>query len=193
MVCQLQKVPRDELHSEVLGNKTLSQAQWGDAGQQTNHNGRPMGPYRLAWGRVGTAQRASPRGCGKIQAAQTGKERARTVWRDELDSHYIDRPRHLWLITGSHKVVGWSYPGGSVVKNSSANLEDPGSIPGLGRSPGEGNGNPLQYSCLENPTDRGAWWWKVVVQSRKDTGILGPWRRIQSGARDEAWSLRAFV
>ena len=48
MVCQLQKVPRDELHSEVLGNKTLSQAQWGDAGQQTNHNGRPMGPYRLA-------------------------------------------------------------------------------------------------------------------------------------------------
>ena len=36
--------------------------------------------------------------------------------------------------------------------------EDPGSIPGLGRSPGEGNGNPLQYSCLENPMDRGAWW-----------------------------------
>ena len=38
------------------------------------------------------------------------------------------------------------------------NAGDPGSIPGLGRSPGEGNNNPLQYSCLENPMDRGAWW-----------------------------------
>ena len=47
------------------------------------------------------------------------------------------------------------FPGGSVVENLLANAEDPGSIPGLGRSPGEGNGNPLQYSCLENPTDRG--------------------------------------
>ena len=40
---------------------------------------------------------------------------------------------------------------------SACNAGDPGSIPGLGRSPGEGNGNPLQYSCLENPTDGGAW------------------------------------
>ena len=44
-----------------------------------------------------------------------------------------------------------------VVKASADNVGDPGSIPGLGRSPGEGNGNPLQYSCLENPTDGGAW------------------------------------
>ena len=49
------------------------------------------------------------------------------------------------------------FPGGSVVKNLSANAGDASSILGLGRSPGEGNGNPLQYSCLENPTDRGAW------------------------------------
>ena len=48
-------------------------------------------------------------------------------------------------------------PGGPVLKNSPANAEDEGSIPGLGRSPGEGNGNPLQCSCLENPTDSGAW------------------------------------
>ena len=48
-------------------------------------------------------------------------------------------------------------PGGSVVKNLPANSGDAGSIPGLGRSPGEGNGNPLQYSCLENPVNRGAW------------------------------------
>ena len=45
-----------------------------------------------------------------------------------------------------------------MVKNSPANSGDPGSIPGSGRSPGEGNGNLLQYSLLENPTDRGAWW-----------------------------------
>ena len=49
------------------------------------------------------------------------------------------------------------FPGGSVVKNLPANAGDVGSIPGLGRSPGEGNGSPLQYSCLENPIDRGAW------------------------------------
>ena len=51
-----------------------------------------------------------------------------------------------------------SFPGGSDGKASARNVGDLGSIPGLGRSPGEGNGNPLQYSCLENPTDGGAWW-----------------------------------
>jgi len=45
-----------------------------------------------------------------------------------------------------------------VVKNLPANAGDAGSIPGLGKSPGEGNGNPLQYSCLKNPMDRAAWW-----------------------------------
>ena len=50
------------------------------------------------------------------------------------------------------------FAGGSVVKNLPADAEDAGSIPGWGRSPGEGNDNPLQYSCLENPVDRGAWW-----------------------------------
>ena len=49
------------------------------------------------------------------------------------------------------------FPGGSEVKASASNVGDPGSIPGLGRSPGEGNGNPLWYSCLENPMDGGAW------------------------------------
>ncbi|CAN0404375.1 unnamed protein product [Rangifer tarandus platyrhynchus] len=52
------------------------------------------------------------------------------------------------------------FPGGSVIKNLPVNVgeaRDVGSIPGLGRSPGGGHGNPLQYSCLENPMDRGAW------------------------------------
>ena len=48
------------------------------------------------------------------------------------------------------------FPSGSVVKNPPANAGDLSLIPGSGRSPGEGNGNPLQYSCLENPMDRGA-------------------------------------
>ena len=49
------------------------------------------------------------------------------------------------------------FPGGSVVKNPSANAGDTGSVLGLGRSPGGGNGNPLQYSCLQNSMDRGIW------------------------------------
>ena len=51
----------------------------------------------------------------------------------------------------------YSFPDSSVGKESACNAEDPGSIPRSGRSPWEGNGNPLQYSCLENPMDRGAW------------------------------------
>ena len=50
----------------------------------------------------------------------------------------------------------YGFPGGSDSKVSACNAGDPGSIPGLGRSPGEGNGNPLQHSCLENPMDGGA-------------------------------------
>ena len=51
--------------------------------------------------------------------------------------------------------MGFTVP--SVSKESVCNARDLGLIPGLGRSPGEGNGNPLQYSCLENPMDRGVW------------------------------------
>ena len=50
------------------------------------------------------------------------------------------------------------FPGGSEVKASACSAGDLGLIPGFGRSPGEGNDNPLQYSCLENPMDGGAWW-----------------------------------
>jgi len=49
------------------------------------------------------------------------------------------------------------FPGGSVIKNPPANAGDTCSIPGSGRSPGEGNGYPLQYTCLENSMDRGDW------------------------------------
>ena len=62
------------------------------------------------------------------------------------------------------------FPGDSVVKNLPASAGDVGLIPGLGRSPGEGNGNPLQHSCLGNPMDRGAWWATVYgVAKEMDT------------------------
>ena len=61
------------------------------------------------------------------------------------------------------------FPGGSDGKESSCNAGDPGSIPGSGRCPGEGNGNPLQYSCLENPMDRGAWRATVLGVTKSQT------------------------
>ena len=61
---------------------------------------------------------------------------------------------HGTLLTGG-------FPCGSDGKESVCNVGDPGSIPGLGRSPGGGDGNLLQYSCLENSMDRGAWWARV--------------------------------
>ena len=62
------------------------------------------------------------------------------------------------FVLGSFNEIKLDFPGGSVVKNPPATVGDMGSVPGSGRSPGEGNGNSLQYSCLGNPMDRGAWW-----------------------------------
>ena len=64
------------------------------------------------------------------------------------------------------------FPGGSEGKESACSAGDPGSIPGLGRSPGEGDDNPLQYSCLENPMDRGASWATVH-------GVAKSWTRLR--------------
>ena len=63
------------------------------------------------------------------------------------------------------------FPGGSGGKESARNVGDLGSIPGLGRSPGDGNDNPFQYACLENPVDRGAWWATVH-------GVAKSWTRL---------------
>ena len=59
----------------------------------------------------------------------------------------------------------------SVGKESACSTGDPGSIPGSRRSPGAGNGNPLQYSCLENPTDRGAWWSTINGVTKSQTWL----------------------
>ena len=68
----------------------------------------------------------------------------------------------------------WASQMALVIKNLPANAGDPKdsvSIPGLGRSPGEGNGNPLQYSCLETPMDRGAWWATVRRITKSQTRL----------------------
>ena len=63
------------------------------------------------------------------------------------------------------------FPGGSDGKAPACNVGDPGSIPGLGRSPGKGNSNPLQYSCLENSIDGGAWWAIVHRVAKSQTQL----------------------
>ena len=65
----------------------------------------------------------------------------------------------------------YGFPGGSDGKESACNAGEPGSIPGSGRSPEEGHGNPLQYSCLENPMDRGAWRATVQGISKSQTQL----------------------
>ena len=59
------------------------------------------------------------------------------------------------------------FPGGPVIKNPPDNAGDLGLIPGWGRSPGEGHGNPFHYSCLRNPMDRGTWWATVHRVARE--------------------------
>ena len=75
------------------------------------------------------------------------------------------------------KITSAGFPGGSEVKASASNAGDPGSVPGSGRFPGEGNGNPLQYSCLENLMDRGAW--QATVH-----GVAKSWARLRDFTRD---------
>ena len=77
-------------------------------------------------------------------------------------SFFSPKPKNLKCIIitsmAPYNKLMLGFPGGSDGKDSACSVGDLGSVPGLGRSPGEGNGNPLQYSGLENPRDRGAWW-----------------------------------
>ena len=76
---------------------------------------------------------------------------------------------------------GRGFPGGSEVKASACNVGDLSSIPGWGRSPGEGNGNPCQYSCLENPLDGGAWLATVHKVAKSRTGLSDFTFTLKSG------------
>ena len=74
------------------------------------------------------------------------------------------------------------FPGGSDGKEPACNAGDPGSIPGSGRSPGEGNGFPCQYSCLENSMDRGAWQATVYGITESDTTVGLPLAKQKQSA-----------
>ena len=100
---------------------------------------------------------------------------------------------HISNIKSTHAPVG--FPHSSVGKESDCNAGDPGSIPGFRRYPGEGNGNPLQYSCLENPMDREAWQATVNgvrrVGHNLETKLAPPRTYIQWG-RDSLFNKRCW-
>ena len=108
-----------------------------------------------------------------------------------LSSHschlLIRKPRQCRVLHNIKHVGG--FPGGSDGKASARNVGDPGSIPGSGRSPGEGNGNPLQYSCLENSMDGGAWWATVhgVAKSRTRPSDLTKHVGARSTSSNVSW------
>ena len=86
---------------------------------------------------------------------------------EEKELNLTNRVIYSGFSISRHSAIFWASQLMRVVKNL-CNAEDVGSILGLGRSPGVGSGNPLQYSCLENPMDRGAWWTMVdgVIKSQ---------------------------
>ena len=91
-----------------------------------------------------------------------------------------------WIFTGIWMTSNGDFPGSSDGKASAYNAGELGSIPGLGRSPGEGNGHPLQCSCLENPMDGGCWW--AIVQA-----VAKSWTRLSDFTftihwKDWCWS-----
>ena len=93
----------------------------------------------------------------------------------------VVRVRHDWVKL-TFLFIG--FPGGWDGKESTCHAGGLGSIPGLGRSPGEGNGNPLQYSCLEDPMDKGALW-ATVTQSRTQL----KWLSTHTGDLCQFWSI----
>ena len=82
-------------------------------------------------------------------------------------------PRRSYTVSKSLVSIkpSMDFPGGPDCKGSACNTGDLSSTPGSGRSPGEGNGNSLQYSCLENPMDRGAWWVTVHGVTKNQTQL----------------------
>ena len=116
----------------------------------------------------------------KVQDKQQGEKAHRALSRGNQGKAAesplpVESHRAAYLIplasnTNKYEVLRYS-PGDSVVKNPAANIEDTSSIPGSGRSPGEGSGSPLQYSCLGHPTDRGAWWATVYGVSKSWTQL----------------------
>ena len=88
-----------------------------------------------------------------------------------MGSQSLTQLKQLSNSSSSSSYMHWGFPDGSVAKNLPENAGDVGSVPGSGRPPGERNGSPLQYSCLENPMDGGAWWATVHGITKSGTQL----------------------
>ena len=125
-----------------------------------------------------------------------------------LQSMGLQRVRHNWVTELKWTYIWMGFPGGVLVKCPPANTGDKGSIPRSGRFPEVGNGNPLQYSCLGNPMDSGAWWATVHGVAKSQTQLstqalidyiwIGMtvaeiiWRDLQSVVCQEFWVKAKF-
>ena len=100
-----------------------------------------------------------------------------------MQKYWVGQKVHLNFSITSYrkKKKKLGFPGGSNGKESAHNAGDLGLIPGLGKSPGEGNGSPLQYYCLGNPMDRGAWWATVH-------GVTKSWTRLRDYHTQKNWN-----
>ena len=139
---------------------------------------REAGARELA---VGLGSNPDFEGCKLCDCERTQHCSGRLAWKTGDGRASVDEMN----LNGKWEAlrVGPDFPGGSDGKASACSVGDLGSIPGLGRSPGEGNSNPLQHSCLENPMDRGAWWVTVhgVTKSRTQMSDFTSFSFFQSG------------
>ena len=110
-------------------------------------------------------------------------------WSDLARTDHVSLHRYYNISTETLHCFNLGLPGGSVIKSWLANSGDVGSIPGLGRSPAGGNGNPLQCSWLENPMDRGAWWATVHGVAKE----LNTTEWMSSQARSPALTLETSI
>ena len=130
--------------------------------------GRRQTPSYTCWSGSGAREGAYLCLAGGTQRA-TGERGKRCTCHIMLCTPSLVLETMTFILSSNLYVVrAQGFPGGSEVKASACNEGDLGSIPGSGRFPGEANGNPLQYSCLENPMGRGVWWAIVhgVAKSR---------------------------
>ena len=121
-------------------------------GDNRGRDGWMASPTRWTWVWVGSGSRWWTGRPGVLQSM--GSQRVRHDWVTELNYTW----NYIYTCVATRiQFQNTAFPGDSVVKNLPINAGDLGTIPGSGRSPGGGHGNPLQYCCLENPMDRGAW------------------------------------
>ena len=149
--------------SGVLTDRHMGRRPGDHGGRGWNDVSTGQGPPRIASNirsRERGQERSSPRAFrGRMILSTPGSQTSSLQNSERIDFCCFKSPR--------------GFPGGSVVKNPPANAGDLGSIPGSRRSPGGGNGNPLQYSCPGNPVDRGAWWATVH-------GVAKSWTQLSN-------------